>query len=308
MRVQRLDARPVTMDRPYGPAPIITYRNPREMIAASPGPQDHYQNHGVILLEDCGIDYDTDFVARLTFPPEWKKIGTRDDITVPPIVFKDGRFHKTQNPLCGIIENETMLIKVYSELLRLELGFKLLVHQLFTYRAIEHRNLTFRFTKTENEPVHLDYFDGGKAFPERLKVRRLKLFLNVDSQPRVWNVGPTLADLLLHANGAFGKTLPNDINVLTKLVYDSGLLAQVPMVRVEIPPRGIVFANGATVVHQVVSGNRMVALEAFVRDSPRVSEWDELPKWIEAAGYGAYDVAPEMMVGRTGIEPVAPAV
>jgi len=284
------------MAKQYGPAPILRYRTAQEMLAAYPVPQEHYQANGAILLDDCGIDYDTPFVARLTFPPEWKKIGTREGITIPPVVFKDGRFAKTENPLCSIIENESMLLKVYSELLRIELAFKLLVKDLFpAYRRIDHRNLTFRFTRTENEPVHLDYFSDGQPFPERHKLRRLKLFLNVDSQPRIWNVGPTLEDLLRHSNGALGARLPNDVNVLNKMIADAGLLADVPMVRVEIPPRGIVFANGATVVHQVVFGNRMVALEAFVpRDSAPTCEWDDLPRWIEEAGYAAYDVqAPE---------------
>jgi hypothetical protein len=64
-------------------------------------------------------------------------------------------------------------------------------------------------------------------------------------------------------------------------------------VRVEIPPRGIVFANGATVVHQVLYGNRMVALEGFAPKSAlqpsSVCEWDAVRSWIEAAGYAARD-------------------
>ena len=50
-------------------------------------------------------------------------------------------------------------------------------------------------------------------------------------------------------------------------------------------------ANGATVLHQVVFGNRMVALEGFVpRDSAPRCEWDELPDWIAQAGYGIDEV------------------
>jgi len=64
-------------------------------------------------------------------------------------------------------------------------------------------------------------------------------------------------------------------------------------VRVEIPPRGIVFANGATVVHQVVFGQRMVALEALMpRENVAASEWDCIGDWIKQAGYGLHEPPP----------------
>jgi len=275
------------------PAPILRYRNLREMVEAFPGPRDHYEANGVLLLEDCGLDYDQAFVHRLTFPPQWKKFGTVNDLTVPPVVFADGQFKRTQNPLGQMIKEDAMLLKTYSELLRLELGFKLPVLDVFsTYRNILWVNCTFRFTRTEDEPPHVDVFNEGRAFLPEQKLPRVKFFMNVDAEPRVWNVGPTLPDVLRHSGGALGKTLPDDINMVCDLVNDSGILAQFPYTRVEIPPRGIVFANGATVVHQVIFGQRMVALEGLVpRTGGASNEWDRLRGWLEAGGYGVYTPA-----------------
>lgn len=273
------------------PAAILHYRTAEEMIAAFPAPRDHYQDNGVILLDDCGLDYDREFIHRLTFPPDWKKFGTVNDLTIPPVVFDQGQFRRTQNPLCALIKEDAMLLKTYSELLRLELGFKLLVLDLFpTYRNILWVNCTFRFTKTENEPPHVDVFNEGRPFSEEQKLPRVKFFMNVDSQPRIWNVGPTLPDVLKHSNGALGKSLPDDVNVLCNRVNNSGILSGAPTTRVEIPPRGIVFANGATVVHQVLFGQRMVALEGLVpRACVGASEWDKLGGWIADAGYASHD-------------------
>jgi hypothetical protein len=282
------------MKSPCSPARVLTYRTRAEMMAAYPRARQHYEDNGVILLEDCGIDYDAPFIAATSFPPEWKKIGTVNGITLPPIVLHEGKFHRTQNPLCGLVKDDATLLKLYSELLRLELGFKLLVAELFAdYRDILWYNCTFRFVKTESEPVHLDAFGQGRAFPPEERLRRLKLFLNVDSQPRVWNVGPPLPEVLAHLRPRLPASLPDDLNVLCDLLNKSGALAGLPVQRLEIPPRGVVFANGSTVAHQVVSGNRMVSVEGVVRGaaaSPaRACEWDDLPRWIEAAGYGRLD-------------------
>jgi hypothetical protein len=77
--------------------------------------------------------------------------------------------------------------------------------------------------------------------------------------------------------------------VLSQLIDKSGVLDSAPRVKVEIPPRGIIFANGSTVVHQVVYGNRTVALEGAMPDSSLYlkdgSEWANLENWIVEAGY-----------------------
>jgi hypothetical protein len=223
------------------------------------------------------------------FPPNWKKIGTVNGITLPPIVLRDGAFHRTQNPLCAVVKDDASLLKLYSELLRIELGFKLLVREaLPAFRNIEWYNCTFRFTKTENEPPHLDNFGGGAPFAPKDRLRRLKFFLNVDAQPRIWNVGPTLQDVLAFSKLPLERPLPDDLNVLCARLYESGALNDTPMVRVEIPPRGVVFANGSTVVHQVVYGNRMVGLEGVVREIGAAltpaSEWEDVKRWIAEAG------------------------
>jgi len=280
------------------PAPILTYRTAAEMIAAHPAPTAHYEAHGAILLEDSGIEFDEAFVHRLVFPPEWKKMGSINHMTLPPLVYAQGSFRRTANPLCRMIKEDWMLMKTYSELLRLEMGFKLKVADLLPrYRSVNWVNCTFRFTRTENEGPHLDTFNKGRPLSRRLP--RLKLFLNVDSKPRIWNVGPTLPDVLRRSAGALGASLPNDVNVLNHRINESKFLEQCGYVRVEIPPRGIVFANGATVVHQVIFGERMVALEGFAeqgREAP--SEWDLLDSWIRDAGYGIEQIVPEPPASR----------
>jgi hypothetical protein len=86
---------------------------------------------------------------------------------------------------------------------------------------------------------------------------------------------------------ALERPLPEDLNVLCARLYEAGALEDTPMVRVEIPPRGVVFANGSTVVHQVVFGNRMVGLEGAVRDSGAgltpAAEWEDVKRWLVAA-------------------------
>jgi hypothetical protein len=276
------------------PAEVIHYRHPQEMMAAFPRTHIQYEQNDVLLLADAGIGFDRDFIGRTNFPPDWKKIGTVNGITLPPLVLQGNALVRSQNPLCSAVADNITLLKLYSELIRIEFGFKLLVTQVLpAYWNASWMNCTFRFTKTEDEPAHLDSFSDGARVPPRLQHPRLKFFLNVDAEPRVWNIGPTLPDILRHTPGCLESPLPTDLNVLCARVNAAKLSGKLPMARVEIPPGGIVFANGATVLHQVVSGNRMVCLEGFV---PRTSlqpastcEWDLTRSWIEGAGYEAVD-------------------
>jgi hypothetical protein len=282
------------MGRDYNPADILIYNNPSEMIKAFPEPLVHYENDGVILLNDCGFDFDESYIATITFPPEWRKIGTVDQITATPIIFRDRAFLRTHNPLCQAIDDDRLLLKLYSEFLRIELSFKLLISEVLpAYRNIQWKNCTFRFVKTPEEDVHLDVFNNGKPFPAESKLPRLKLFLNVDSEARIWNIGPKLRDVIRFSKDFLGSTLPSDLNVLCALINKSGAMDVCPKVKLEIPPRGIVFANGSTVVHQVVYGNRVIGLEGLMPSaslySSAGSEWDKLRHWIREAGYSSID-------------------
>jgi hypothetical protein len=283
------------MDSKYKPTDILVYKNPAAMIEAFPEPLVHYENDGAILLEDCGFEFSPALLSKMVLPPEWKKIGSANGITLAPLDYKDGAFSRTQNPLCEIIEDDRLLMAIYAELLRLELNFKLLISQMFpSYHNIHWINCTFRFTVTNEEPVHLDYFNEGNPTPPEGKRPRLKIFLNVDSEPRIWNVGPRLRDVLKHSREFLGSSLPSDLNVLCATIYKSGVLDNCPRTRVEIPPGGVIFANGCTVVHQVVYGKRVVGLEGLMPGtslfSSAGSEWDNLKPWIREAGYSCVDV------------------
>lgn len=282
------------MDSNYNPTGILTYKDPAAMIEAFPQPLIHYENDGAILLEDCGFEFDQAFLSTIVFPPEWKKIGSFNHLTVAPLVYRDGAFVRTHNPLCGLIDDDRLLLATYAALLRLELSFKLLFAQVFpTYDNVQWKNCMFRFTATRDEPPHLDYFNNGNPFAVEFRQPRLKIFLNVDTEARIWHVGPTLRDLLKYSREYLAPALPSDLNVLCALIFRSGALDHCPLVKVAIPPRGAIFANGATVVHQVVYGNRMVSLEGTMPStslfSSAGSEWDNLKLWLREAGYSCVD-------------------
>jgi hypothetical protein len=285
------------MNLDYKPTDILVYDNPSAMIKAFPEPLAHYENDGAILLKDCGFEFDEAFMATVSFPPEWKKIGTVNHITSAPIIYKDGGFVRTHNPLCQIVEDDRLLLKAYSEFLRLELSFKLLVSEVFpVYKNIDWGNCTFRFSPTRREDVHLDVFSNGNPFPPEFHRPRLKLFLNVDVEPRVWNVGPRMCDVLKFSHDYLGPTLPADINMLCMHIDKSGALDHCPLTKVEIPTRGVVFANGSTVVHQVIYGNRAIGLEGSMPTASLLSsasnEWYNVRRWISEAGYSCLDAPP----------------
>lgn len=274
----------------YKPTNILVYDNPAAMVSDFPKPIIHYENDGAILLKNCGFEFDEAFITHLSLPLKWAKIGTANFITSTPIILKDGEFIRTHNPLCQLIRDDRLLLKVYSEFLTLELNFKLLVADVFHYyKNIHWNNCTFRFTPLRNQTVHLDNYSNGYYMPPKDRLPKIKLFLNVDAEPRVWNIGPRLRDVLKFSREYLDPTLPPCINMLNAHIVKSGAFDNCPLTKLEIPPRGVVFANGMTVVHQVIYGNRMVGLEGHMPAeslySSTGSEWDNFINWINEAGY-----------------------
>ena len=273
----------------YHPTDILTYASVPEMVAAHPTPITHYENDGAILLADCGFEFDAEFHQNLTFPRKWKKIGSLNSIMKTPVRVMNGSFVKTENPLWNTVDDERMMLFMYSEFLKIELSFKNLVGKVFPgYGSVNWGNCTFRYTPTRTEDIHFDVFHEGKPFPISLHIPRVKLFLNVDAEPRIWNVGPRLRDVLRYAGHRLPTPIFTDINVLSMAINKSGILEDCPLQKIEIPQRGVIFANGSTVVHQVVYGNRAVGLEGHLPleslYSADANEWENVAWWIRNAG------------------------
>ncbi len=134
--------------------------------------------------------------------------------------------------------------------------------------AIGGGQTTLRFCPTTEEGLHFDTFKVGESGAFKRGVRAFKLFLNVDKKPRVWRIGPALADFITINQHHLPNPCPDDVNTFCYVVDKLGLLDNCETRQVEIPPGGMVIANGTSIAHEVVSGDRMVCLETFVTALP----------------------------------------
>jgi hypothetical protein len=158
-----------------------------------------YEAGKVIVLKNASIDYDAAFLASVEFPQdaELKK-------------FKSWRFLQEMARAGGMRRllgrspgpmSELLLDKVFAgdhgrlrhffeQMSAINAQVGALTSRLFSsYRIITDR-ITWRFQETVNENLHVD------VYKEDLPDHHLRLFVNLDSVPRIWHTSYTLQNLL----------------------------------------------------------------------------------------------------------------
>jgi len=257
---------------------------------------EHYENNGVVVIPFMPIRFDIDFFQAITFPPECKKIGTANGIDRSAIR-REGMEIKIdpQHILVQMFGNPILAIYAQQQIAsfndQLRNGLRLLFPH---YHPLMETNITWRLTETRHEPIHLDTFLGGApTHPEAKNEHRLKFFINIDSMARQWRVSHDTPGVLKACRSMLPDALPDDINVLNNILYQEGVLNELPYHSVAFPTMSAVFANGESVVHQVIFGRRMVAGEYFCQSrqmlSPEKLTHTCLKKWLQDAGYAIAD-------------------
>jgi hypothetical protein len=231
---------------------------------------EHYENLGVIVIPRLPIDFDFEFLQQLVFPREWKKVGTLNGIEQPVIVRHGSHIAPDPgHPLMTILGEVPRAVYLQSQIASFDSQLRLALHTLFPryYSLGKVVNITWRLTETRDEGMHLDVFDQGRPTSAALRAQhRVKIFVNIDSEPRRWRVSYTLPELLKHCRDQLPDELPDDLNVLNSVLDKVGALDQLPAHGVAYPGLSAVIVNAEAVAHEVVFGRRMVAGE-FVCDS-----------------------------------------
>jgi hypothetical protein len=130
-----------------------------------------------------------------------------------------------------------------------------------SYQATEFQ-WSFRNMVSSDEPLHFDTYDKSQSV-------RLAAFLNVSTQPRRYQIGPSLYELLetdrkrMTAIWQEGGNFALNIRRLTE--QGIGPLGRdVPRHRLELAPESIMFFNPRTVSHELVYGDGAVSFHWLV--------------------------------------------
>lgn len=248
-----------------------------------------YEDHKLIVLPFWPIEADHDYLQTLVMPDNFAKLGVAEGID-RPLFERKGASLITRNPLYQL--NMDLPFKVYlrDQIHGIFSQLRAQLPLLFPRYRMQELNITFRYTPTVSEgALHVD------IFPKAADYHRLKLFINMDTDFRVWRTSYDLHRVMDIYRDHF-RDIPSDIdrNVLNQLVNERiGRIA--PRHVVQYPRFSCVFGNGETLLHEVVSGNRMIAMEYAVEiDSmidPAKYIGTTLPQHMRSLGYPAVATA-----------------
>ena len=253
---------------------------------------EHYENRGVIVVPHVPIRFDLEFFQGLEFPPEMKKIGTANGLE-RSVVRRDDRklTVDAEHPLVALFGNMSMAAYVQAQIASFDGQLRTGLARLFPhYCSLAEGNITWRLTETVQEGLHLDVFDGGRPLSPHLKsLHRVKVFINIDAEPRRWRTSRDLPQLLGTRRDVLPAELPDDLNVLNDVLDKLGVLEDQPCHKVAYPTMSGVIVNAEVVAHEVVYGKRMVAAEFICGRhdmlDPTRHTHAALAGWLKQAGY-----------------------
>jgi hypothetical protein len=262
---------------------------------------EHYEDRGVVVVPWMPIDFDRKFFLGLNVPPRWKKIGTVNGIEKPVLTAEGAPDPK--HPFVTGFESIEMARHAQAEVARFNTQLRRGLSMLFSpYRRMFEGNISWRLCETVEEGLHVDVFNRGRPLSAGVKtLHRLKIFVNIDDEPRRWRTSLDTPAILKHGRGRLPDALPDDLNVVNDLIDKLDVLGDLPAHGVEYPTMSAVLVNAEVVAHEVVYGRRVIAGEFSCEqedmlDPPKHTH-DCLAGWIRDAGY-AIDPDPAAVADR----------
>ena len=157
----------------------------------------------------------------------WKKLKSRDALA-PIKSFDDKHALRVwTSKLERAVEIQAMVRETEDEI-------RGLMQRWFPEKKYGHEMHSWRYTVTKDEPLHFD------VYAERVVSSVIRLFVNLDTEPRIWDVG-TVA-------------LSKDSGV-----YDPGYRARIddsPVQRVSFDPGDVWLVDSRRVSHAIIYGRR----------------------------------------------------
>jgi FkbM family methyltransferase len=222
-----------------------------------------YEAGKVVVLRDCRLDCDHEFLSRLAFPPE---PGLKK--------FKSQRFLRDPQAKRAGVEN-ALLERVFAgsrrelerfrgQVAAVNAQLLALCRRFFPDYEILGDSITWRMSPTLNENLHVD------VYKEDLPDHHLRLFVNLDAAHRIWHTSFTLEQLLRDRLGMLAPEflrdappgrLGHDLNFAVFGGMDAAGQDGQPRHFAAFAPGEIWLVDSRQVSHQVVYGQRAVSTD-----------------------------------------------
>lgn len=257
----------------------------------------HYEAGGMIFIPFFPVSMDVEFLYALNMPRELKKMGTMSGIEDSVIERTPAGVNlKQDHLLLKMFGNAALAGYMQAMVAKVNWQIRAGLVQLFPkYYSLHEGNITWRLCKTEKEGLHMDVFNRGLPMDAALKNdHRIKLFFNIDKEPRRWRVSYHMRDLLKARKDKLPTALPDDINVTNWIIDKVGALEDAPAHEVAFPPFSAWLGNAEVLAHEVIYGHRMIAAEYHCHAddmlNPENCAHKQMPHWLKDAGI---NIAPD---------------
>jgi hypothetical protein len=253
---------------------------------------EHCENHGIVIVPYMPIECDLGLFQSITFPQKWKKIGTANGIEDPVYVRDGGKLRPRQeHPFLELGMGVEWACYMQSQIATFNAQLRRGLGALFpAYHSLREANITWRLTETIEEGMHFDVFDGGAPVGSKNKrAHRVKVFINIDAEPRRWRTSFDLPTVLDICRDELPMELPDDVNVVNDVIDKFGVLKKLPYHQFAYPTMSAVISNSEVVAHEVVHGRRVVGGEFLCdRDDmldPAKLTHASIRRWLEEDEY-----------------------
>jgi hypothetical protein len=262
---------------------------------------EHCENHGVIVVPFMPIEFDLPLLQSIMLPLEWKKIGTANGIE-EPVYARDGKEVKVreEHPFLKLGLGDRWAAYLQSQVATFDAQLRRGMSMLFpAYHSMIEGNITWRLTETVEEGMHFDVYSDGA--PLKNRAHRVKVFINIDSKPRVWHTSLDLPGVLHTCRDRLPVEMPDDANVVNDIIDKFGVLKDLPFHRLSFPPMAAVISNSEVVSHEVVYGRRVVGGEFVCSESDMLDPGKLVHQCLKGwLGENEYIVEPDaaLVAGR----------
>jgi hypothetical protein len=251
-----------------------------------------YEQLNIIYIPYFPLKFDLAFFQTLTFPPELAKVGTKNGISNEVFV-RDGNNLKVDSThiLVRVAQNQPVLAnylrnQISSVNAQVEMGLRILFPR---YYSLKEFNTTWRLTETRDQVMHIDGFQDGRPLSAAQKnSHRIKIFINIDSEPRRWRTSYTLPELFNRCRQKLPAYLPNDADQIAHILGKTDVFEEAPYHEIEFPTLSAVLVEAQVVGHSVLYGRRMIAGEYSCSASdmldPTRNVHAALPHWLQLSG------------------------
>jgi len=257
---------------------------------------ERFEALDIIYFPFFPLDLDLEFFQALVMPQSLPKPGINNGLDQSVIVRNKDKIEFNEEHILKIItQNNKMAVYIQNQIFNVHCQIREGIRTLFPrYYSLKQGNNTWRFTNIKGTGLHYDFYhDGdGKLFPlnDNQKIsQKIKLFINLDSKPRIWHTSYTLPKFLIEKRNSLPHDLPNDLNLLNGFIDTSRTLYDCPHHDIHYPTLSAVMTNTEAVSHHIEHGDRVIGAQFWCSESdmmyPEKNIQKQLPHWLEEGGY-----------------------